>query len=86
MSALTEPWTDLSLIYSLAEQAALEWAKENSLPGRMHEDLVQEAVTWLLESPGKAWTRDALGEFENATDAMVADIKEHYRRKGPEGI
>lgn len=66
-------------LYRIARKAA-RIVLSTGMPGQEYEDLVQEAVTWLLESPGRAWVRSADGALEDPEEQLVADIADHLEQ------
>lgn len=69
---------EVAALYGLARRAASE-AQRQPWENREYEDLVQEGVTWLLESPGRAWVRAADGTLEDPEEQLVADIVSHLQ-------
>lgn len=65
-------------LYRIARQAASK-AERRPWENREYEDLVQEGVTWLLESPGRAWVRSVDGTLEDPEEQLVADIVSHLQ-------
>jgi hypothetical protein len=67
-------------LYRIARKAA-RIVMSTGMPGQEYEDLTQEGVTWLLESPGRAWVRAVDGTLEDPEDQLVADIAAHLNRQ-----
>lgn len=73
------PTDDVEYLYGLARQAASK-AQRQPWNNRDYEDMVQEGVTWLLESPGRAWVRSVEGTMEDPEEQLIADILAHLER------
>lgn len=71
--------SDPEELYRIARKGASA-AQRRPWENREYEDLVQEAVTWLLESPGRAWVRSADGALEDPEEQLVADIADHLEQ------
>jgi len=71
---------DAGPLYILADRAVRLLVTRTHIRPELWADLRQEAVTWLLEAPGRAWVRSADGTAEDPEDQLVADIADHLER------
>lgn len=83
--AFVGTWGESAKLYGFADRAVTAFlAKRPDMVSRENtEDLRQEGVTWLLESPGRAWVRAMDGTLEDPEEQLVADIVAHLDRENP---
>lgn len=83
--AFVGTWGESAKLYGFADRAVAAFlAKRPDMVSRENtEDLRQEGVTWLLESPGRAWVRAMDGTLEDPEEQLVADIVAHLDRENP---
>ncbi len=78
-------WGESAKLYGFADLAVqaflVKWPEVAARESV--EDLRQEGVTWLLESPGRAWVRAVDGTLEDPEEQLVADIVAHLERENP---
>jgi hypothetical protein len=80
--AYAATWGESAKLYSFADLAVKKFLtnRPDMVSQESVEDLRQEGVTWLLESPGRAWVRATDGTFEDPEEQLVADIVAHLQR------
>lgn len=76
-------WGESAALYAVADKAVAAFLKDHPDVAEREsvEDLRQEGVTWLLESPGRAWVRAVDGATEDPEEQLVSDIAAHLERE-----